>query len=130
MIYFDRKELEAWMKRNRQPTAEEAEQAAIAYIVRKEGGRWKGEKRRSVRPPTPYTKVAKSHVTSKHLRNFFYWCALKPHYWAVDELYQGKEAAMTQLQVLYDTFFERPQTMLDAHFATGILRTTVYNCYI
>lgn len=32
---------------------------------------------------------------------------------------------MTQLQVLYETFYERPQTMLDAHFATGILRASI-----
>ena len=32
-IYFDRAELEAWMKQNRQSTRQEAEQAAIAYVV-------------------------------------------------------------------------------------------------
>ena len=33
-IYFDRKEVEAWMKQNRVNTALEAEQAAAAYIVK------------------------------------------------------------------------------------------------
>jgi len=33
-IYFDRNEVEAWMKQNRVNTALEAEQAAAAYIVK------------------------------------------------------------------------------------------------
>ena len=33
MLYFDRAELEAWMKQNRVATQQEAEQAAIAYVV-------------------------------------------------------------------------------------------------
>ena len=33
MLYFDRKELEDWMKQNRVATQQEAEQAAIAYVV-------------------------------------------------------------------------------------------------
>ena len=39
-IYFDRAELEAWMKQNRQSTRQETEQAAIAYVVTgmKKGG--------------------------------------------------------------------------------------------
>lgn len=32
-IYFDRTELEAWMKQNRQSTQREVEQSAIAYVV-------------------------------------------------------------------------------------------------
>ncbi len=36
-IYFDRGEVEAWMKQNRQNTQQEAEQAAAAYIVKKGG---------------------------------------------------------------------------------------------
>ena len=39
MLYFDRGELEAWMKQNRQGTRQEAEQAAINYVVTgKKGG--------------------------------------------------------------------------------------------
>ena len=33
LLYFDRKEIEDWMKQNRQNTQTEAEQAAAAYIV-------------------------------------------------------------------------------------------------
>ena len=33
IIYFDRGELESWMKQNRIATKQEAEQAAIAYVV-------------------------------------------------------------------------------------------------
>lgn len=33
MLYFDRKELEEWMKRNRVQTRAEAEQQAINYVV-------------------------------------------------------------------------------------------------
>ena len=33
MIYFDRGEIESWMKQNRVATRQEAEQAAIAYVV-------------------------------------------------------------------------------------------------
>ena len=36
-IYFDRAELEAWMKQNRVATQTEAQQQAINYIVRKGG---------------------------------------------------------------------------------------------
>ncbi len=32
-IYFDRKEIEAWMKRNRHQTTDEAESIALAHIV-------------------------------------------------------------------------------------------------
>ena len=32
-IYFDRGEIEAWMKQNRQNTRQEAEQMAAAYVV-------------------------------------------------------------------------------------------------
>lgn len=32
-IYFDRAEIESWMKQNRVATQQEAEQAAIAYVV-------------------------------------------------------------------------------------------------
>ena len=35
-IYFDKAEIEAWMKRNRVNTTEEAEQQAAAYQVRKD----------------------------------------------------------------------------------------------
>lgn len=35
MLYFDRKELEDWMKRNRVQTKAEAEQIAINHIVTK-----------------------------------------------------------------------------------------------
>lgn len=35
-VYFDRGEVEAWMKQNRQNTQTEAQQAAINYVVRKE----------------------------------------------------------------------------------------------
>ena len=34
-IYFDKKELETWMKRNRVNTVEEDEQKALAYVVSK-----------------------------------------------------------------------------------------------
>jgi len=34
-VYFDRAEVEAWMKRNRVNTKNEAEQKAIAYVVKK-----------------------------------------------------------------------------------------------
>ena len=34
-IYFDRSELEAWMKQNRVATLEETQQAAISYVVQK-----------------------------------------------------------------------------------------------
>lgn len=33
IIYFDRAEIESWMKQNRVATQQEAEQAAIAYVV-------------------------------------------------------------------------------------------------
>lgn len=33
MLYFDRKELEDWMKRNRVQTKAEAEQQAVNYVV-------------------------------------------------------------------------------------------------
>ena len=33
MLYFDRAEVESWMKQNRVATQQEAEQAAIAYVV-------------------------------------------------------------------------------------------------
>ena len=33
MIYFDRSEIEAWMKQNRVPTQQETERNAIAYVV-------------------------------------------------------------------------------------------------
>ena len=40
-LYFDRKELEDWMKQNRVQTKAEAEQQAINYVVTKEkGGRY------------------------------------------------------------------------------------------
>lgn len=32
-IYFDRAEIESWMKQNRVATQQEAEQAAISYVV-------------------------------------------------------------------------------------------------
>ena len=35
-LYFDRNEVEAWMKQNRVNTTLEAEQEAINYIIRKE----------------------------------------------------------------------------------------------
>lgn len=38
-IYFDRAELEAWMKQNRVGTIAEAQQKAIAYVVGKGGYR-------------------------------------------------------------------------------------------
>ncbi len=38
-IYFDRGEVEAWMKQNRQNTRQEAEQAAASYVVNKKGGK-------------------------------------------------------------------------------------------
>lgn len=40
MLYFDRGEIESWMKQNRVATQQEAEQAAIAYVVtgRQKGG--------------------------------------------------------------------------------------------
>lgn len=38
-MYFDRAEIEAWMKRNRVNTQAEAEQKAVAYIVGKGGAR-------------------------------------------------------------------------------------------
>ena len=34
-IYFDKKELETWMKRNRVNTVEEDEQKALAYVMTK-----------------------------------------------------------------------------------------------
>lgn len=39
-IYFDRGEVEAWMKQNRVATRQEAEQAAVAYVVtgKRKGG--------------------------------------------------------------------------------------------
>lgn len=36
-MYFDRAEIEAWMKQNRVTTQAEAEQQALAYIVKKGG---------------------------------------------------------------------------------------------
>lgn len=38
-IYFDRSELEAWMKQNRIGTITEAQQGAVAYVVGKGGQR-------------------------------------------------------------------------------------------
>ena len=35
LLYFDRNEVEAWMKQNRVNTQAEAESAAAAYMVRK-----------------------------------------------------------------------------------------------
>ena len=38
-IYFDRKELESWMKQNRINTEQEIEQQAVAYVIaNKKGG--------------------------------------------------------------------------------------------
>lgn len=37
LLYFDRNEIEAWMKQNRVSTRTEAESTASAYIVRKGG---------------------------------------------------------------------------------------------
>ena len=37
-IYFDRTEVEAWMKQNRVVTQQEAEQMAAAYVAGKKGG--------------------------------------------------------------------------------------------
>lgn len=37
LLYFDRNEIEAWMKQNRVSTRIEAESTAVAYIVRKGG---------------------------------------------------------------------------------------------
>lgn len=38
-IYFDRAEMEAWMRQNRVATQQEAEQQAVAYVVtEKKGG--------------------------------------------------------------------------------------------
>lgn len=39
LVYFDRDEIEAWMKQNRVNTTAEAEQQAIAYVVGKEVGK-------------------------------------------------------------------------------------------
>ena len=43
-IYFDRSEVEAWMKRNRVNSVDEAQSKAVSYVVRKggryESGRW------------------------------------------------------------------------------------------
>lgn len=36
-MYFDRAELEAWMKQNKVSTQAEAEQQALAYVVKKGG---------------------------------------------------------------------------------------------
>lgn len=33
LVYFDKAEIEAWMKQNRVVTADEAEQQAVAYVV-------------------------------------------------------------------------------------------------
>lgn len=33
LVYFDRQELEGWLKQNRVTTQEEAEQQAIAYVM-------------------------------------------------------------------------------------------------
>lgn len=38
-VYFDKAEIEEWMKRNRVLTTQEAEQNASAYIVQKGGAR-------------------------------------------------------------------------------------------
>lgn len=38
MIYFDRPELDGWLKRNRVSTAEEADTAAAAYVARNPKG--------------------------------------------------------------------------------------------
>lgn len=35
LVYFDKAEIEAWLKQNRQGTRLEAEQAALNYIARK-----------------------------------------------------------------------------------------------
>ena len=37
-IYFDRAEIESWMKQNRVATQQEAEQQAAAYVAGKKGG--------------------------------------------------------------------------------------------
>lgn len=37
ILYFDRKEVEMWLKDNRVKTQEEAEQEAIAYTIKKGG---------------------------------------------------------------------------------------------
>ena len=34
LVYFDRAELESWLKQNRVNTTEEAEQQAIAYVMK------------------------------------------------------------------------------------------------
>ena len=34
LVYFDRQELEGWLKQNRVSTAAEAEQAALCYVMR------------------------------------------------------------------------------------------------
>ena len=39
MCYFNRIELEQWLQRNRVNSMEEAEQQAIAYCMKKKGGR-------------------------------------------------------------------------------------------
>lgn len=44
LIYFDKSEIERWMKQNRQATKAETEQAAIAYCVSNENRRRKGAK--------------------------------------------------------------------------------------
>lgn len=36
-IYFDRSEVEAWMKRNRVNSVDEAQSKAVSYVVRKGG---------------------------------------------------------------------------------------------
>ena len=38
MLYFKRSDLEAWLLRNRVKTADEIEQEAIDYVVKKKGG--------------------------------------------------------------------------------------------
>lgn len=38
MLYFDRAEVEAWMKRGRVGTMEEAERVAVSKLARKEAG--------------------------------------------------------------------------------------------
>jgi hypothetical protein len=38
-MYFDRVEIEEWMKQNRVTTQAEAEQQALAYVVKKGGAK-------------------------------------------------------------------------------------------
>lgn len=38
-LYFDKKEIEAWMKQNRVTTQAEAQQKAVAFAVNQKGGK-------------------------------------------------------------------------------------------